>query len=66
MIMRAKAPQLHIPWVLGSAPEDIPVVPTTSGSMLVQYISIYIITLEGFSRQAINFSQNVSLSNINW
>ncbi|XP_063437646.1 inositol hexakisphosphate and diphosphoinositol-pentakisphosphate kinase 2-like isoform X5 [Mytilus trossulus] len=34
MIMRAKAPQLHIPWVLGSAPEDIPVVPTTSGSMM--------------------------------
>ena len=35
MIMRALAPQLHIPWVLGSAPEDIPVVPTTSGSMYV-------------------------------
>nr|XP_022292485.1 inositol hexakisphosphate and diphosphoinositol-pentakisphosphate kinase 2-like isoform X2 [Crassostrea virginica] len=34
MIMRALAPQLHIPWVLGSAPEDIPVVPTTSGSMM--------------------------------
>ncbi|KAK3094438.1 hypothetical protein FSP39_001778, partial [Pinctada imbricata] len=34
MIMRACAPQLHIPWVLGSAPEDIPVVPTTSGSMM--------------------------------
>ncbi|XP_061176478.1 inositol hexakisphosphate and diphosphoinositol-pentakisphosphate kinase 2-like isoform X1 [Saccostrea echinata] len=34
MIMRALAPQLHIPWLLGSAPEDIPVVPTTSGSMM--------------------------------
>ncbi|KAL5019491.1 hypothetical protein ScPMuIL_002383 [Solemya velum] len=34
MVMRAVAPQLHIPWVLGAAPEDIPVVPTTSGSMM--------------------------------
>ncbi|KAL3885371.1 hypothetical protein ACJMK2_025442, partial [Sinanodonta woodiana] len=36
MIMRALAPQLHIPMqmVLGAAPEDIPVVPTTSGSMM--------------------------------
>ncbi|XP_060080823.1 inositol hexakisphosphate and diphosphoinositol-pentakisphosphate kinase 2-like isoform X2 [Ylistrum balloti] len=34
MIMRALAPQRHIPWVLGAAPEDIPVVPTTSGSMM--------------------------------
>lgn len=33
MVMRALAPQLDIPWVLGSAPEDVPVVPTTSGSM---------------------------------
>ncbi|XP_029653639.2 inositol hexakisphosphate and diphosphoinositol-pentakisphosphate kinase 2 isoform X1 [Octopus sinensis] len=34
MVMRNLAPQLHIPWVLGSAPEDVPVVPTTSGSMM--------------------------------
>lgn len=34
MVMRALAPQLDIPWVLGSAPEDVPVVPTTSGSMM--------------------------------
>ena len=33
MIVRALAPQLHIPLVLGAAPEDIPVVHTTSGSM---------------------------------
>ncbi|KAJ8311547.1 hypothetical protein KUTeg_010902 [Tegillarca granosa] len=40
MIMRALAPQLHIPWVLGSAPEDIPVVPTTSGSMYGHFSGI--------------------------
>ncbi|KAL4224183.1 Inositol hexakisphosphate and diphosphoinositol-pentakisphosphate kinase 2 [Mactra antiquata] len=37
MIVRALAPQLHIQnvaLVLGAAPEDIPVVPTTSGSMM--------------------------------
>ncbi|XP_041367953.1 inositol hexakisphosphate and diphosphoinositol-pentakisphosphate kinase 2-like isoform X3 [Gigantopelta aegis] len=36
MITRALAPQLQleIPWVLGAAPEDIPVVPTTSGPMM--------------------------------
>lgn len=36
MIVRALAPQLHIQnvaLVLGAGPEDIPVVPTTSGSM---------------------------------
>ncbi|XP_053375190.1 inositol hexakisphosphate and diphosphoinositol-pentakisphosphate kinase 2-like isoform X6 [Mercenaria mercenaria] len=37
MIVRALAPQLHIQnvaLVLGAGPEDIPVVPTTSGSMM--------------------------------
>ncbi|XP_046549294.1 inositol hexakisphosphate and diphosphoinositol-pentakisphosphate kinase 2-like isoform X15 [Haliotis rubra] len=34
MIMRALAPQLQLPWVLGAGPEDIPVVPTTQGPMM--------------------------------
>ncbi|XP_055955750.1 inositol hexakisphosphate and diphosphoinositol-pentakisphosphate kinase 2 isoform X5 [Patella vulgata] len=34
MIMREVAPQLQLPWILGCAPEDLPVVPTASGSMM--------------------------------
>ncbi|XP_055861728.1 inositol hexakisphosphate and diphosphoinositol-pentakisphosphate kinase 2-like isoform X6 [Biomphalaria glabrata] len=34
LVMRACCPQLHIPYPLCTAPEDIPVVQTTSGSMM--------------------------------
>uniref|UniRef100_A0AAY4BM10 Inositol hexakisphosphate and diphosphoinositol-pentakisphosphate kinase n=1 Tax=Denticeps clupeoides TaxID=299321 RepID=A0AAY4BM10_9TELE len=34
MVMRELAPQLHIPWSIPMEAEDIPIVPTTSGSMM--------------------------------
>ncbi|BFZ04740.1 hypothetical protein BsWGS_07778 [Bradybaena similaris] len=34
LVMRACCPQLHIPYPMCTAPEDIPVVQTTSGSMM--------------------------------
>ncbi|RUS84821.1 hypothetical protein EGW08_007436, partial [Elysia chlorotica] len=34
LVMRACCPQLHLPYPLCTAPEDIPVVQTTSGSMM--------------------------------
>ncbi|XP_063053661.1 inositol hexakisphosphate and diphosphoinositol-pentakisphosphate kinase 2 isoform X6 [Engraulis encrasicolus] len=34
MIMRELAPQLHIPWSIPMEAEDIPIVPTTSGTMM--------------------------------
>ncbi|XP_076472834.1 inositol hexakisphosphate and diphosphoinositol-pentakisphosphate kinase 2-like isoform X2 [Babylonia areolata] len=34
LILRAVCPTLHIPYPLGPAPEDDPVVPTTSGQMM--------------------------------
>ncbi|XP_015243574.1 PREDICTED: inositol hexakisphosphate and diphosphoinositol-pentakisphosphate kinase 1-like [Cyprinodon variegatus] len=33
MVMRELAPQLHIPWSIPMEAEDIPIVPTTSGTM---------------------------------
>lgn len=33
MIMRELAPQFHIPWSIPMEAEDIPIVPTTSGTM---------------------------------
>lgn len=33
--MRELAPQFHIPWSIPMEAEDIPIVPTTSGSMYV-------------------------------
>lgn len=35
MVMRELAPQLHIPWSIPMEAEDIPIVPTTSGTMYV-------------------------------
>lgn len=37
MVMRELAPQLHIPWSIPMESEDIPIVPTTSGTMCVQH-----------------------------
>ncbi|XP_035769810.1 inositol hexakisphosphate and diphosphoinositol-pentakisphosphate kinase 1 isoform X3 [Neolamprologus brichardi] len=34
MVMRELAPQLHIPWSIPMEAEDIPIVPTTSGTMM--------------------------------
>ncbi|XP_017545700.1 inositol hexakisphosphate and diphosphoinositol-pentakisphosphate kinase 1 isoform X3 [Pygocentrus nattereri] len=34
MIMRELAPQFHIPWSIPMEAEDIPIVPTTSGTMM--------------------------------
>ncbi|XP_062856761.1 inositol hexakisphosphate and diphosphoinositol-pentakisphosphate kinase 1 isoform X1 [Trichomycterus rosablanca] len=34
MVMRELAPQLHIPWSIPMESEDIPIVPTTSGTMM--------------------------------
>ncbi|XP_068595610.1 inositol hexakisphosphate and diphosphoinositol-pentakisphosphate kinase 2 [Brachionichthys hirsutus] len=34
MVMRELAPQFHIPWSVPTEAEDIPIVPTTSGSMM--------------------------------
>uniref|UniRef100_H3BZ98 Inositol hexakisphosphate and diphosphoinositol-pentakisphosphate kinase n=1 Tax=Tetraodon nigroviridis TaxID=99883 RepID=H3BZ98_TETNG len=34
MVMRELAPQFHIPWSIPMEAEDIPIVPTTSGSMM--------------------------------
>ncbi|XP_028679474.1 inositol hexakisphosphate and diphosphoinositol-pentakisphosphate kinase 2-like isoform X6 [Erpetoichthys calabaricus] len=34
IIMRELAPQLHIPWSIPTEAEDIPIVPTTSGTMM--------------------------------
>ncbi|KAM9377149.1 inositol hexakisphosphate and diphosphoinositol-pentakisphosphate kinase 1 isoform 2-T2 [Pholidichthys leucotaenia] len=34
MLMRELAPQLHIPWSIPMEAEDIPIVPTTSGTMM--------------------------------
>ncbi|XP_067357390.1 inositol hexakisphosphate and diphosphoinositol-pentakisphosphate kinase 1 isoform X28 [Channa argus] len=34
MVMRELAPQLHIPWSVPMEAEDIPIVPTTSGTMM--------------------------------
>ena len=54
-VVRALAPQLHIPLVLGAAPEDIPVVPTTSGSMYVSIeIPLYRITMFIQDRACVN------------
>lgn len=36
MVMRELAPQLHIPWSIPMEAEDIPIVPTTSGTMYVE------------------------------
>lgn len=33
IIMRELAPQFHIPWSIPTEAEDIPIVPTTSGTM---------------------------------
>lgn len=33
--MREMAPQFQIPWSIPTEAEDIPIVPTTSGTMLV-------------------------------
>lgn len=33
--MRELAPQFHIPWSIPMEAEDIPIVPTTSGTMYV-------------------------------
>lgn len=35
MVMRELAPQFHIPWSIPMEAEDIPIVPTTSGTMYV-------------------------------
>ncbi|XP_055012018.1 inositol hexakisphosphate and diphosphoinositol-pentakisphosphate kinase 1 isoform X6 [Boleophthalmus pectinirostris] len=34
LVMRELAPQLHLPWSLPMESEDIPIVPTTSGTMM--------------------------------
>uniref|UniRef100_A0A3B3T5D0 Inositol hexakisphosphate and diphosphoinositol-pentakisphosphate kinase n=1 Tax=Paramormyrops kingsleyae TaxID=1676925 RepID=A0A3B3T5D0_9TELE len=34
IVMRELAPQLHIPWSIPTEAEDIPIVPTTSGTMM--------------------------------
>ncbi|KAI1904128.1 hypothetical protein AGOR_G00002500 [Albula goreensis] len=34
MVMRELAPQFHIPWSIPTEAEDIPIVPTTSGTMM--------------------------------
>lgn len=35
--MRELAPQFQIPWSIPLEAEDIPIVPTTSGTMYVRY-----------------------------
>ena len=37
IIMRELAPQFQIPWSIPLEAEDIPIVPTTSGTMYVAY-----------------------------
>lgn len=38
IIMRELAPQFHIPWSIPTEAEDIPIVPTTSGTMWVPVV----------------------------
>lgn len=41
--MRELAPQFHIPWSIPMEAEDIPIVPTTSGTMYVETIRLKIV-----------------------
>ena len=40
IIMRELAPQFQIPWSIPLEAEDIPIVPTTSGTMFVHALTI--------------------------
>lgn len=42
IIMRELAPQFQIPWSIPLEAEDIPIVPTTSGTMYVLYNQVII------------------------
>lgn len=45
MVMRELAPQFHIPWSIPMEAEDIPIVPTTSGTMCVPFSTFIHYTL---------------------
>ncbi len=48
MVMRELAPQFHIPWSIPMEAEDIPIVPTTSGTMYVLKNTTSSICCSGF------------------
>lgn len=48
--MRELAPQLHIPWSIPMEAEDIPIVPTTSGTMCVLKNKILVEYMESYCK----------------
>lgn len=45
--MRELAPQFHIPWSIPMEAEDIPIVPTTSGTMYVLEREVKLVYFQG-------------------